>query len=313
MAGNGRGKSTLLACLAGAHDQIAGDFTYAHGVRVAYVKQDVPSEALARTLYSCVLAALPADRAAYESWRVDVVLDELRIPNERHRTRLSDLSPVAGLERWLAGLPHHLPVILTSHDRAFWDATTNRAPFLRPDASQVFPLPFTAARAALDEADAADEWQQTNDLNKARQLRCQAAKLKNVGINSRSDLLLSKTKHLTERADRLEASARTVHKEHSAGDIELANNGTHAKVPVTLNDVSVETPDGWLLFRIGRKWIVRGDRVVVLGRNGAGKTQLVKAIRRAGEAGDMRRLHRSGLFRSASEPIVRSGHDLLAR
>ncbi|MCR9139903.1 MAG: ATP-binding cassette domain-containing protein [Alphaproteobacteria bacterium] len=313
IAANGRGKSTLLACLAGELDQTSGEITRARGLRVGHVRQDIPPEATAVSLYDWVLAALPADQAEYESWRVDVALDELQVPYALQRkpmgelsggwqrtamlaavwvsapdlllldepTNHLDLNRISLLEGWLAALPRKVPVVITSHDRAFLDATTNRTLFLRPENSRVFQLPFTAARAALDEADAADERRQINDLNKAQQLRRQAAKLKNVGVNSGSDLLLTKTKQLTERADRIEAAARPAHREQSAGDIRLANSGTHAKALITLDEVDVETPDGRRLFRTGRKWIARGDRIVLLGANGTGKTQLIRMIERA--------------------------------
>jgi len=118
-------------------------------------------------------------------------------------------------------------------------------------------------------------------LNKAQQLRKQAAKLKNIGINSGSDLLVVKTKQLKERADKMEAAAKPSHQERSAGDIKLVNSGTHAKALITLNDVPVKTPDGRLLYTTGQKWISQGDRIVLLGANGTGKTLLVKMIARS--------------------------------
>lgn len=313
VAANGRGKSTLLACLAGELDQTSGEITRARGLRVGFVRQNVPPEALTFSLYDWVLAALPAEQAEYESWRVDVALDELQVPDALQHKMLGalsggwqrtamlaavwvgapdlllldeptnhlDLNRIALLEGWLAALPRKVPVVITSHDRAFLDATTNRTLFLRPENARLFQLPFTAARAALDEADAADERRQANDMAKAQQLRRQAAKLKNVGTNSGSDLLLTKTKQLSERADRLEAAARPVHREQSAGDIRLANRDTHAKALITLDDAEVETPDGRRLYKTGRKWISRGDRIVLLGANGTGKTQLIRMIERA--------------------------------
>ena len=120
-----------------------------------------------------------------------------------------------------------------------------------------------------------------NDLNKATQLRKQAAKLKNIGINSGSDLLITKTKQLNDRAAKIEASAKPAHQDRGAGDIKLTNSGTHAKSLITLDDVAVTTPDGRTLYTTGKKWVSQGDRIVLLGTNGTGKTQLVKMIHRA--------------------------------
>ncbi|WP_299878799.1 ABC-F family ATP-binding cassette domain-containing protein [uncultured Sulfitobacter sp.] len=313
VAANGRGKSTLLDVLAGTGEATIGEITCARGLRISQVTQNVPPDALPLTIHALVLAALPHEQAEYESWRVDVVLDDLKVPYDLQHKPLSDLSGgwqrtamlaaawvsepdmllldeptnhldlhrISLLQDWLGALPRELPVVITSHDRAFLDATTNKTLFLRAERSRIFPLPFTPARAALEEADAADERRFANDLNKAQQLRKQAAKLKNIGINSGSDLLVVKTKQLSERAEKIEAAARPAHQERPAGDIKLVNSGTHAKALITLEDVQVETPDGKPLYTTGQKWILPGDRIVLLGSNGTGKTQLVQAIQRA--------------------------------
>ncbi len=313
VAANGRGKSTLMGCMSGTIEHTTGEITRARGLRVGHVEQNIPEAALTQTMYEWVLASLPQEQAEYESWRVDVVLDDLKVPLEMHQKLLADLSGgwqrtallaaawitepdillldeptnhldlhrIGLLQDWLGALPRDTPVVITSHDRAFLDATTNRTLFLRADRSRIFPLAFTKARAALEETDAADERRFANDLNKASQLRKQAAKLKNIGINSGSDLLITKTKQLSERAAKIEAAAKPAHAEKGAGDIKLANSGTHAKALVTLPDVEVTTPDGRVLYKTGGKWISQGDRVVVLGTNGTGKTRLIKMIHRA--------------------------------
>lgn len=85
-----------------------------------------------------------------------------------------------------------------------------------------------------------------------------------------------KTKQLKERAEKLEDAAMQAHRERSAGAIRLANRGTHAKVLVALDDAVVETPDGTLLFRTGKRHICQGDRIVLLGRNGIGKSRFLR-------------------------------------
>jgi ATPase subunit of ABC transporter with duplicated ATPase domains len=192
-----------------------------------------------------------------------------------------DLARILQLEEWLNALPREVPVVICSHDRAFLDATTNRTLFLRAEQSPVFSLPYTRARAALDETDASQERRFQRDMKAAQQLRQQAAKLNNIGVNSGSDLLTVKTKQLRQRAERMEDAARPAHQERSAGAIRLANRGTHAKVLITLDDATVTTPDGVLLFKTGKRFLCQGDRIVLLGRNGAGKTRLVHMIRNA--------------------------------
>ncbi|RWP20587.1 MAG: ABC-F family ATP-binding cassette domain-containing protein [Mesorhizobium sp.] len=313
VAANGRGKSTLLKCLTGEMEPTSGDITRTRGLRVGYVEQAIPAALAEHGFQQVVADALPADQAESEKWRVDVVLDSLDVPQpmrERPMRALSggwqrlaliarvwvtdpdvllldeptnhlDLAKISQLETWLNALPREVPVVIASHDRAFLDATTNRTLFLRPEQSPVFSLPYSRARDALSEVDASTERKFQRDMKVAQQLRRQAGKLNNIGINSGTDLLTVKTKQLNQRAQRLEEVAAPAHREKSAGAIKLANRGTHAKVLITLDDVAVETPDGTLLFKTGKRHICQGDRIVLLGRNGVGKSRLISLIRNA--------------------------------
>ena len=317
VAGNGRGKTSLLKAIAGSVEPGGGEIVRSRGMRIGFVEQDVPAALLELSTWEAVRRALPPEQREGEEWRVDVVLDDLETPadlRERPVKALSggwqrlmliarvwvtepdallldeptnhlDLARILQLEDWLNRSTRNMPVVIASHDRAFLDAVTNRTLFLRPEHSHYFALPFRRARAALDEADAAAAQKQERDLKEASRLRKQAAKLTNIGINSGSDLLVKKSKQLRDRAEKIEVAVQSLHKER-AGDIRLTNSGTHAKVLVAVEDVEVATPDGRALFKVPKLHIFQGDRIVLLGRNGAGKTQLVRLLHRAlcGEA-----------------------------
>lgn len=315
VAANGRGKSTLLNCIAGRLEPTAGDVTRARGLTIGYVEQNVAPALVGMSFHAAVGDALPAEQADSESWRVDVMLDSFDVPEalrQRPLAQLSggwqrlalvaraavtepdvllldeptnhlDLFKIALLENWLNGLPRDTAVLVASHDRAFLEATTNRTLFLRAEQSQQFQLAYNRARAALDTIDASEQQRYEKDLKAAQQLRRQAAKLNNLGVNSGSDLLTVKTRQLKQRAERIEDAARPGHRERSAGAIRLASSGSQAKILVTLDDTAVTTPDGTLLFKTGKLWIRQGDRIVLLGPNGAGKTRLMEMIRRAVE------------------------------
>jgi ATPase subunit of ABC transporter with duplicated ATPase domains len=324
IAGNGGGKTTLLRCLAGLAEPTTGAIVRSRGMRVGYVEQDVPANLLNLPLAETIRRALPPAERDSNEWRVAVVLDEFSAPPglyDRPLHALSggwqrlaqiarvwvtepdallldeptnhlDLAKIQLLERWLVGC--RVPMVIASHDRQFLDACTNRTLFLRPGTSRIYAHPYTQARHLLAEDDAAQEAKLAKDTREVDRLRRNANELKNVGINSGSDLLLKKSKQLRGRAAALEQTFASVHTERS-GDIRLANRGSHAKVMLALAGVDVTAPDGRMLFRIGRLDVFQQDRLVLLGRNGVGKSQFVQLLRRALAGSDV-----PGLRSSAS-------------
>jgi ATPase subunit of ABC transporter with duplicated ATPase domains len=312
VAGNGRGKTTLLRAIAGQGELTSGEIVRSRGLTVGYVEQDMPPASMGLTLYEAVQEALPPMDRDSDSWRVDVVLDDFETPAEMRNRRLTELSggwqrialiartwvqqpdallldeptnhldlgKLFQLENWLNQAARNIPVIIASHDRQFLDETTNRTLFLRPDTSHYFSLPYSRARAALAEVDEAAEAQRERELREVSRLRKQAAKLTNIGINSGSDLLTVKSKYLRERADKIENAVKATHKERS-GEIRLGNSGAQAKVMVAVEGVDVTTPTGDKLFHIAKLHIFQGDRIVLLGRNGTGKSQFMGLLHRA--------------------------------
>ncbi|WP_421990969.1 ABC-F family ATP-binding cassette domain-containing protein [Roseococcus sp.] len=312
VAANGAGKSTLLRCIAGSIEPDAGSVTLSRGARLGYVEQDVPPGLLGLTLSETLRRALPPAERAQEAWRVGAVLDEFATPDELRDRPLAalsggwqrlallarvwitqpdallldeptnhlDLEKIALLEDWIAGPAARTPMLIASHDRSFLDACTTRTLFLRPGVSRLYAHPYGSARALLAEDDAADERKLSKDAKEVTRLRRNAGELRNIGVNSGSDLLQKKSMQLRDRANRIEATLRPAHAERS-GEIRLVSRDTHAKVLAAIRDLTVATPEGQPLFRIAKLDVRLGDRLVLLGRNGAGKTQLIRLLRRA--------------------------------
>jgi ATPase subunit of ABC transporter with duplicated ATPase domains len=317
IAGNGAGKSTLLRCLAGQIEPGVGAVTRRRGLRIGFVEQDVPAGLLDLPLAEAVRRALPPAEREANAWKVGLALDMLATPEpmrERPLAVLSggwqrlaliargwiaepdlllldeptnhlDLERLAVLEEWIRDGTEGVAMVIASHDRQFLDTCTTRTLFLRPEASRIYAHPYSRARDLLAADEAAQAAKLARDSKEAERLRRTAAHHRNVGINSGSDLWLKKAKQLGARAEAIEQSLQPLQRERS-GVVRLANRGTHAKVLIALDDVTVVTPDGQALFRTGALKILQGERVVVTGANGVGKSQLVRLLRRAatGEA-----------------------------
>ena len=119
VAANGRGKSTLLRCMAGAMDASEGDITRSRGLTIGYVEQHVPDALMDRPFDAAVLETLPADQRRSERWRVDVALDSLEVPEAMRQQPLKHLS--GGWQRF-AMLAR---VLVTEPDVLLLDEPTN--------------------------------------------------------------------------------------------------------------------------------------------------------------------------------------------
>ena len=62
VAANGRGKSTLLRCMAGTMEASEGEITRSRGLTVGCVEQNVPEALMETPLYAAVLEALSAEQ-----------------------------------------------------------------------------------------------------------------------------------------------------------------------------------------------------------------------------------------------------------
>src|SRR5947207_7023402 len=66
VAANGRGKTTLLRCIASMVEPSDGEITRSRPLTIGYVEQDVPPPLADTPFYAAVLDMLPAERRASE-------------------------------------------------------------------------------------------------------------------------------------------------------------------------------------------------------------------------------------------------------
>lgn len=309
---NGAGKSTLLKCLSGEIEPTEGTITRSKNIRFGIIEQDVPARLHGKTLYDVILEAIPEEERDYNSWKVDVALDAFKAPAVIHgkpvkelsggwqrlaliaRTWMGepdallldeptnhlDLEKIMLLEQWLNEQVRGVPILCISHDRSFLDNCTNTTLFVRPVRSVSYPHSFSRAKEQLAQDDRAFAAQREKELREVERLEKSAHELKQTGANFHSDSASKKSAQMAKRADDLRTQVIESQVDVRR-DIKLPNSGVYAKHLVELKDINIKAPDGRQLLHIEKLAIPNGERIVLLGLNGTGKSTLVNAIHKA--------------------------------
>ena len=312
---NGAGKSTLLKCLAGELELDEGHMVRSRSTKVGYVPQEIPAAYAELTVRQVMDRALARAGAEGEDWRIDVMLAEIGMDPaiaEGAYAALSggwqrlvlvacaalleepdilvldeptnhlDLANIATLEGWLTETIK-LPMLIVSHDREFLNRVTDRTIFLRADGAHAFKTPFVAAREALLARDAADARRRSLEEKEIRRLEETASRYKVWA--QKNDEFDKKRKIMEGRIQRMEAGKTQVYTTRERR-LELADGDIDAKAALRLEGLTVATPDGRPLINIERLLVRTGDRVALLGVNGAGKSTMLDALARAFTARD---------------------------
>ena len=308
---NGAGKSTLLKCLRGELELNRGQIVRSRALRLGYVPQELPSNLLDLPVRGVLDAVLARLGSIGEDWKIDILLDEIGVSPQTAEQRFGalsggwqrllliaaaarleepdilildeptnhlDLANINVLERWLTE-ETRLPMLIVSHDRAFLDRVTTRTIFLRGDGTHTFKTPFVQAREELLRRDAAAATRRKLEDKEIKRLEAVAARYKVWGVKN-SDFH-KKQKTTEKRIARIQ-DARAQAYSSRERRLELNDGEIEAKVALRLQGVKVTTPDGArTLLTIDRLAIGAGDRVALLGVNGAGKSMLLAALARA--------------------------------
>ncbi|MBS0850728.1 ABC-F family ATP-binding cassette domain-containing protein [Enterobacter sp. JGM127] len=321
---NGCGKSTLLKILDGTDSALTGTVTLAGHCLMARVEQHLPEALYPLSLLDAVLAQLPAPERDSLRWRAetllagmgfasqDLALTSATLSGGQH-TRLLlaralirepdlllldepsnhlDLPTLLWLEtflqRWTGSF------VLVSHDRQLLDAVTNGSWILRDQRLHYFALPCTQARRALSERDESDALRHKAEQKEIDRIAASAKRLATWGKVYDNEDLSRKAKQMERQVERLKES-QTDLTAGSPWTLTLRGDALRADRLLEMTTLAVPPAPGLSpLFTLDSARLKSGDRVAIVGRNGCGKSSLMRLIWQqfiAGQAAEALNIH----------------------
>lgn len=305
---NGCGKSTLLKVLDGTDSPAAGSVALAGHCLMARVEQHLPEAIYPLTMLDAVLAQLPTTERESLRWKAetllagmgftpqDMALTSATLSGGQH-TRLLlaraligepdlllldepsnhlDLPTMLWLEQFLQNWSGSF--VLVSHDRQLLDAVTNGSWILRDKMLHYFTLPCTAARQALVAKDESDALRHKAEQKEIDRVTASARRLATWGKVYDNEDLARKAKQMEKQVERLKES-QTELTAGSPWTLTLRGDALRADRLLEMENLGVPPAPGLPdLFHVDIARLKSGDRVAIVGRNGCGKSSLMKLI-----------------------------------
>ncbi|HCL6946649.1 TPA: ABC-F family ATP-binding cassette domain-containing protein [Enterobacter cloacae] len=305
---NGCGKSTLLKVLDGTDSPAAGSVALAGHCLMARVEQHLPEAIYPLTMLDAVLAQLPTTERESLRWKAetllagmgftpqDMALTSATLSGGQH-TRLLlaraligepdlllldepsnhlDLPTMLWLEQFLQNWSGSF--VLVSHDRQLLDAVTNGSWILRDKMVHYFALPCTAARQALVSKDESDALRHKAEQKEIDRVTASARRLATWGKVYDNEDLARKAKQMEKQVERLKES-QTELTAGSPWTLTLRGDALRADRLLEMENLGVPPAPGLPeLFHVDIARLKSGDRVAIVGRNGCGKSSLMKLI-----------------------------------
>ena len=305
---NGCGKSTLLKLLSGDLKALSGSITQSNQCLMERVEQHLPETLEHLSMFDAVAARLPESLRIAEGWRVELLLAEMGFDEKDWQLTAGTLSGGQHtrllLARALIKQPdlllldepsNHLDLptllwlenflkqwngsfVLVSHDQRLLDNVTNCTWIMRDKALQFFQLPCSQARQALVDKDDADKFRHQSEQKEIDRVEKSTKRLAMWGQVYDNESFSRKARSMGKRLDRLKDEQT----ELTAGtpwQLILKGEALSANKLLELNNLAVrpalDAPD---LFHLLEKQMKSGDRVAIVGRNGCGKSSLLRML-----------------------------------
>jgi ATP-binding cassette subfamily F protein 3 len=308
---NGSGKSSFLNLLNGHLSPSSGSVTRAGQCLMATIEQHLPESLKALSLLAVVLDRLPENQRLAESWRAERLLATLDFTPSCWGQTVSTLSGGQHTRLMLAralilepdlllldepGNHLDLPTllwlgdflsqwngsfILVSHDVALLDSVTTSTWILRDKTLHYFGLRCSEAREALAHRDSTDAERRQAEQREIDRVEISASRLALWGKVYDNEKFARKAKQMEKQVDRLKED-QTPLAAANAWRLELQGESLDADRVLALETLEVApAPDAAALFSLDNLRVKSGDRVAVMGRNGCGKSSLLRLLWRS--------------------------------
>ena len=294
---NGAGKTTLLRLMVGDEWTSEGNIVIPKHYRIGYVRQNLEFEEDTVLKEGC--RGLPEDMRDHD-WEVEKILaglgfshdDMQRHPAEfsgGHQVRLNlakvlasepdlllldeptnylDITSIRWIERFLLGWPHE--VILVTHDRSFMDKVVTHT--LGIHRRKIRKIAGNTEKFYSQIAQDEEVYEKTrlNDDRRRKEVEVYISRFRAKArlaslVQSRIKTLAKQGKQ--EKLDAIESL-----------DFSFRSKSYHGKYIMSVNDISFAYDSDVPLIRGLNIVIGAKDRIGVVGRNGKGKTTLLKLL-----------------------------------
>ncbi len=294
---NGHGKTTLFRIITGHEHADEGEVIIPRGYRIGYVRQQLDFTQSTVLREGC--SGLP-DGEQHNHWKVEKILaglgfsgrDMQRAPAEfsgGYQVRLNltkvlvsepdlllldeptnylDITSIRWIEGFLLSWPHEL--MLITHDRGFMDKIVTHVVGIHRRRVRKIPGNTEAYYSQLAQEEEVYEKTRINDERRKKEIELFISRFR---AKARlAGMVQSRVKSLAkmDKRDRLE--------EIKDLDFSFREKPFSSKYMMTVRDIAFGYTPEQTLIRDFTISIAAGDRICVVGRNGKGKTTLLKLL-----------------------------------